>query len=347
MARNASGRAWGPSSPVDVASLAGRKTLVTGAGGFIASHLCEQLVAEGADVRGLVRYNSRNESGMLDRIDPSVRSEVEVVLGDLRDIESVEAAVDGRELIFHLGAQIAIPYSYLNPRDFFETNVLGTLNVVQAARRYSAGRLIHVSTSEVYGTAQEIPITEKHPLEAQSPYAASKIGADKLVDGFHRSFDLPSTTIRPFNTYGPRQSARAVIPTIISQALVAPKIKLGSLHPRRDLTYASDTARAFVAAATSEEAIGRTIQLGTGHDVSIGEIVELVGRLLGTEIEVELDEQRVRPAPSEVERLISSPALAGELLGWAPSIDLEEGLNRSIEWIRANLDSYRIDEYVR
>jgi NAD dependent epimerase/dehydratase len=328
-------------------SLQGRRVLVTGAGGFIASHLCELLVAEGAVVRGFVRYNSRNDHGMLNYLDAETRAGIEVVAGDLRDSESVDGAVKDMEIVLHLGAQIAIPYSYVNPRDFSETNVLGTLNVAQAALRHSVDRVVHVSTSEVYGSAQTIPIAESHPLEAQSPYAASKIAADKLIDSFHRSFELPATIIRPFNTYGPRQSARAVIPTIISQALSSPQVRLGSLHPRRDLTYASDTAAAFAAAAVSEKAIGETIQLGTGVDVSVGDIVDVVGSLLGRTLEVELDQERVRPAASEVERLISTPARAEELLGWRPSIDLRDGLKKTIEWLEANLEIYRVDEYVR
>jgi dTDP-glucose 4,6-dehydratase len=323
-----------------MSDLAGQVTLVTGAGGFIASHLCEELVRQGASVRGFVRYNSRNDRGMLDLLDPEVQSEIEVVAGDLRDSESVDAACEGVGAVLHLGAQIAIPYSYVNPRDFSE-------NVAQAALKHSVDRLVHVSTSEVYGTAQTIPIEESHPLEAQSPYAASKIGADKLVESFHRSFQLPATIIRPFNTYGPRQSARAVIPTIISQALGSDRLRLGSLHPRRDLTYASDTAAAFVAAAGSPAAIGRTIQLGTGHDVSIGEIVEMVGELLGKSLEVELDSERVRPPASEVERLISNPALARETLGWQPTVDLADGLRRTIAWVEASPHLYRADEYVR
>jgi NAD dependent epimerase/dehydratase len=327
-------------------SLQGKRVLVTGAGGFIASHLCELLVESEATVRGLVRYNSRNDPGMLNYIDPAVHSEIEVIAGDLRDGESVDRAVEGSEIVLHLGAQIAIPYSYVNPRDFFETNVLGTLNVAQASLNHSVDRLVHVSTSEVYGSAQTVPISESHPLEAQSPYAASKIAADKLIDSFHRSFELPATIVRPFNTYGPRQSARAVIPTIVSQALGADRVRLGSLHPRRDLTYAADTAAAFIA-ATDERAIGETIQLGTGTDVSIGEIVDLVGDILGRSLEVETDSQRVRPAASEVERLISTPARAAELIGWQPSVELRQGLTQTIEWIEANLGFYSVDEYVR
>src|SRR5215207_4585639 len=261
-------------------TLQGRPVLVTGAGGFIGGHLVERLVREGAAVRALARYNSRNERGTLDWLEPDIVAEVDVVLGELRDIESVSAAVAGTEIVLHLGAQIAIPYSYVNPRDFFEVNVLGSLNVAQAALRAGVGRVVHTSTSEIYGSAQTVPIVETHPLEPGSPYAASKLGADKLMDSWHRSFDLPVTVLRPFNTYGPRQSARAVIPTIISQALAGSTLRLGSLHPRRDLTYVEDTVAGFVAAATAPEAVGRTVQLGTDHDVSVGDLVDMVGEVL-------------------------------------------------------------------
>ena len=301
---------------------------------------------EGADVRALVRYNSRNERGTLDWFDADVIREVDVVLGDLRDIESVEQAAKDAEFVFHLGAQIAIPYSFVNPRDYFETNVLGTMNVAQAALRGGAQRLVHTSTSEVYGTARTIPITEEHPLEPQSPYAASKVGADKLIDSWHRSYELSATVLRPFNTYGPHQSARAVIPTIISQALAGGPVRLGSLTPRRDLTFVSDTVAGFLAAAESPAAIGRTIQLGTGYDVSVGDIVEMVGEILDQPLKVEFDADRVRPASSEVERLISSPALAVELTGWRPEVELREGLARTIEWMSGHAARYRTDHYV-
>lgn len=326
----------------------GQKVLVTGAGGFIGGRLCVSLMEAGYDVRAFVRYNSRADHGTLHWIDPDLAEGLDIVAGDLRDPESVNRACEGVEVIFHLGAQIAIPYSYVNPRDFFETNVIGSLNVAQAALAGEAEHVIHVSTSEVYGSAQTIPITESHPIEAQSPYAASKVGADKLMDSFHRSFGLPMTIVRPFNTYGPFQSSRAIVPTIITQALVGENLRLGSLHPRRDLTYVADTARGFMAAAASPAAIGRTLQLGTGTDVSIGELVELVGELLGKELSVELDDARVRPPASEVQRLISSPALAGELTGWRPEVDLREGLLETIAWIEKNLTSFRsVGEYVR
>ena len=325
----------------------GNRVLVTGAGGFIGSHLVPALLERGAEVRGLIRYTSRGDRGALAWLDDEIAEQVEVVLGDVRDPESVAAAVHGVDYVFHLAAQIAIPYSYVNPRDFFETNVLGTLNIARAALDNDVKRLVHTSTSEVYGTAQTVPITEEHPLETQSPYAASKLGADKLVDSFHRSFELPATVLRPFNTYGPHQSARAVIPTIITQALAGGVVRLGSLDPRRDMTFVTDTAAGFIAAAESGAALGRTVQLGTGTDHSIGEIVTTVGELLGRELEVELDEQRVRPPDSEVMRLISSPALANELMGWRPTVDLREGLERTMRWIEANLHRYRVGDYVR
>jgi NAD dependent epimerase/dehydratase len=324
----------------------GQAVLVTGAGGFIGGHLVERLVREGAQVRAFVRYNSRNDRGTLDWLAPDVVRDVDVVLGDLRDVESVQQAAEGAEMVFHLGAQIAIPYSFVNPRDFFETNVLGTLNVAQAALRAGARRVLHTSTSEVYGTARTVPITETHPLEPQSPYAASKVAADKLMDSWHRTYALPVTVIRPFNTYGPHQSARAVIPTIISQALAGGTLRLGSLHPRRDLTFVLDTVSGFLAAAGSDLAVGATLQLGTGEEVSVADIVEMVGTVLGRKLEVELDSARVRPAQSEVERLISDPARAGELTGWRPEHDLRSGLARTIEWIEAHAALYRVDQYV-
>jgi NAD dependent epimerase/dehydratase len=324
----------------------GRSVLVTGAGGFIGGHLTAALVRAGARVRGFVRYNSRNDRGTLAWFDEDSAGEVDVMLGDLRDVESVARAVKGCQLVLHLGAQIAIPYSYINPRDFFETNVLGSLNVAQAVLDNDVEHLIHTSTSEVYGTARSIPITEAHPLEPQSPYAASKVAADKLMDSYHRTYDLPVTVVRPFNTYGPHQSARAIIPTIISQALASDTLRLGSLDPRRDLTYVTDTAAGLIAAAAEPSAIGRTIQLGTGHDVSVGEIVQMVGEVLGKHLAVQQDPQRVRPPNSEVQRLVSDPSLAKQLIGWTPQVTLREGLAQTLEWITAHAHLYRIDEYV-
>jgi len=327
-------------------SLEGRSVLVTGAGGFIGGHVVERLVNDGARVRALCRYNSRNERGTLDWLAPEVTADVEVILGELRDVESVSDAVAGMDVVIHLGAQIAIPYSYVNPRDFIEVNVLGTLNVAEAARRHGVARVVHTSTSEVYGSAQTVPMTETHPLEPQSPYAASKLAADKLIDSYHRSFDLPACVVRPFNTYGPRQSARAIIPTIISQALAGSTLRLGSLTPRRDLTFAADTAAGFVAAATAEGAVGRTIQLGANHDVSVGDLVRLVGEVLGRELTVETDPRRVRPEASEVVRLISGPFLAEEVLGWRAEVPLHEGLAQTIAWMERNAERYRASDYV-
>jgi NAD dependent epimerase/dehydratase len=329
-----------------MSSVEGRLVLVTGAGGFIGGHLAAALVRAGAKVRGFLRYNSRNDRGALAWFEPQVAREVEVILGDLRDAESVARAVEGSELVFHLAAQIAIPYSYINPRDFFETNVLGSLNVAQAALDRQVEHLIHASSSEVYGTAQSIPITEDHPLEAQSPYAASKVGADKLMDSYHRAYNLPVTVVRPFNTYGPHQSARAIVPTIISQALASDTLRLGSLEPRRDLTYVTDTTGGLIAAATEASTVGRTVQLGTGHDVSVRQIVDTVADLLGKELVVEQDAQRVRPPNSEVQRLLSSPALARELIGWEPRVTLRTGLAETIEWIASNADRYPTGQYV-
>jgi dTDP-glucose 4,6-dehydratase len=312
------------------------RVLVTGAGGFIGGHLAAELVRRGSQVRAFVRYSSRSDTGTLAWHDPRLTSEMEIVFGDLRDIDSVEQAARGMQAVFHLGAQIAIPYSYVNPRDFFETNVLGTLNVAQAARREGVERVLHASTSEVYGTAQAVPITETHPLDAQSPYAASKVGADKLMESFHRSYGLPVTIVRPFNTYGPHQSARAIVPTVIVQALAGDTLQLGALGPRRDLVFVTDTVAGFIAAASAPAAIGRTLQLGTGHDVSVHELVDLVSDLVGRPLEVQLDPQRFRPEASEVQRLVASPALARELTGWVAETDLRSGLEATMTWIEAN-----------
>jgi dTDP-glucose 4,6-dehydratase len=320
--------------------------LVTGAGGFIGGHLASAIVAAGGRVRAFLRYNSRNDRGTLEWHDRSIVDELDVVFGDLRDSESVAAAVDGVDVVFHLGAQIAIPYSYVNARDFFETNVLGTLNVAEAALRAGVRRVVHVSTSEVYGTARFVPMTEDHPLQAQSPYAASKIGADMLIESFARAHDLPMTIVRPFNTYGPHQSARAVIPTIITQALAGSTIRLGGLETRRDLTFVTDTVAGLVSAAASDALIGRTVQLGTGVDASVAEIVDVVAQLLGQRLTIDVDNARVRPPHSEVDRLLSDPQLARASIGWRPAVDLRTGLTATIEWIRSNANRYRVGEYV-
>jgi dTDP-glucose 4,6-dehydratase len=324
----------------------GITVLVTGAGGFIGSHLTERLVRDGHRVRAMVRYNGRDDRGHLDDLSTEIQRELEVPRGDLKDAEAVRKAVEGRAWVFHLGALIAIPYSYLNPHDVMQTNVGGTAHILDACRGSSAlERLVLTSTSEVYGTAQYVPIDEKHPLRGQSPYAATKIGADALGESYHRSFGLPVAILRPFNTFGPRQSARAIIPTIISQALTRPVVKLGRLDPRRDLTYVKDTVQGFVSIAGCDAALGRTVNVGRGEDVSIGELVEQIGRLLGRTLEVQTENQRVRPAGSEVERLLAGTSLAQDLWGWKPAYTLEQGLEETIAWVREHLDRFRPDAY--
>src|SRR5947209_6227908 len=295
----------------------GKRVLVTGAAGFIGSHLTERLVRDGHEVRVLVRYNGRDDRGHLDRLPREIQRAIEVHRGDLKDPDAVRRAVEGRAWIFHLGALIAIPYSYQNPYDVVQTNVLGTAHVLDACRGSRAlERVVLTSTSEVYGTAQYVPIDEKHPLRGQSPYAATKIGADALGESYHRAFGLPVTILRPFNTFGPRQSARAIIPAIISQVLAGPVIKLGRLDPRRDLTFVKDTVQGFVAIASCDQALGRAVNIGRGEDVSIGELVERIGVLMGRAIEVKTDSDRVRPASSEVERLLAGTKLAQSLWNW-------------------------------
>jgi NAD dependent epimerase/dehydratase len=330
-----------------VSSWDGRRTLVTGGGGFIGGHLAVALAQAGARVRVLCRYNSRADRGTLEWFAPGETSAIEVVFGDLRDLESVQRAMKDVECAFHLGAQIAIPYSYLNPRDFFATNVGGTLNVAQAALSAGIGRLVHTSTSEVYGDARTLPITERHELAPRSPYAASKAGADMLMSSWHASFALPVAIARPFNTYGPHQSARAIVPTIATQALRGERLRLGSLEPRRDLTYVGDTVAGLMAIAETEAAVGETVQLGNGSDVSIGELVGLIGELTSSELVPELDPERVRPAGSEVPRLLCDHSRMSELTGWAPAVDLRAGLERTVEWLRSNQHRYRAIEYAR
>ena len=324
----------------------GKRVLVTGAGGFIGSHLVELLVREGHEVRALVRYNGRDDRGHLDRLDDAVKASIEVHRGDLKDPEAVRKAVDGRAWVFHLGALIAIPYSYQNPLDVVQTNVVGTAHVLDACRANPGlERVVLTSTSEVYGTAQFVPITESHPLRGQSPYAATKIGADALGESYHRAFGLPVAILRPFNTFGPRQSARAIIPTIISQALTRPVVRLGSLDPRRDLTYVKDTAAGFLAIARSDAAIGRVVNIGRGDDLTIGELVERIASRIGKPIQVEADPDRVRPAASEVGRLLAGTALAREIMGWSPRDSLDEALDETIAWVRDNLGLFRPDVY--
>ena len=322
----------------------GKRVLVTGAGGFIGSHLTERLVALGAKARAFVHYRSDGTWGWLEH--SSVKDEIDVIAGDVCDRDSVMRAMQGVDAVFHLAALIAIPYSYETPASFVTTNVLGTLNVLQAARALGVARVVHTSTSEVYGTARYVPIDEAHPLQAQSPYAASKIGADKLAEAFVLSHGLSVITVRPFNTYGPRQSARAVVPTIITQCLTDGRVRLGNLSPMRDLNYVSDTVEGFVRAATTPEAVGRTINLGSGRAVSIGELAKTIAALAGKSIQIEQDEERVRPPSSEVERLVADHQVAREVLGWEPTVPLEEGLPLTMEWIERHLDAYRPGVYV-
>ena len=324
----------------------GKKVLVTGAAGFMGSHLTERLVRDGHQVRVLVRYNGRDDRGHLDDLSPGVQDELEVVRGDLKDPEAVRSAVDGRAWVFHLGALIAIPYSYQNPHDVVQTNVVGTAHVLDACRASSAiERVVLTSTSEVYGTAQYVPIDEKHPLRGQSPYAATKIGADALGESYFRAFGLPVAILRPFNTFGPRQSARAIIPTIISQALTRPVVKLGRVDPRRDLTYVKDTVEGFFAIAGCDAALGKAVNVGRGDDISIGELVERIGKLMGKTIEVQSETDRVRPSSSEVERLLAGTSLAQSLWSWKPRYTLDQGLEETIAWVREHISRYRTRMY--
>ena len=327
------------------------KILVTGADGFIGSHVVETLVKNGHDVRAFVLYNSFNSWGWLDESEKSIRDSVDVFAGDIRDPHGVDKAVENQEVVLNLAALIAIPYSYHSPDTYIDTNIKGTLNILQAARRHDVTRVVQTSTSEVYGSAQYIPIDEVHPLHPQSPYAASKVGADQLALSFHASFDLPVGILRPFNTYGPRQSARAVIPTIISQLANKSKVKLGSLSPTRDFSFVQDTANGFLAAAQSDAIVGQTINLGSGFEISIKETAETIAKLMNTKLELVDDEQRVRPENSEVERLHASIEKAKTVLGWQPQLKglagFETGLTQTIEWFSnpANLARYKADRY--
>jgi NAD dependent epimerase/dehydratase len=328
------------------------KLLVTGADGFIGSHLTEALVRAGHEVRAFVQYNSFNSWGWLDDTDSEVVARMKVIAGDIRDPNQVAEAVMGCDGVLHLAALIAIPFSYHAPDAYIDTNVKGTLNVLQAARRHGVGKLIHTSTSEVYGTARSVPITEEHPLQAQSPYAATKIAADVLALSFHASFGLPVCVVRPFNTFGPRQSARAVIPTVISQIASGKKrVRLGSLHPTRDFNYVSDTVRGFIAALESNEGIGQVVNFGSSFEISIGDLAHLIAEVMDADISVELDENRVRPSASEVDRLCAANDKARRLFGWSPEFagrdGLRQGLARTVAWFKEprNLARYRPETY--
>jgi NAD dependent epimerase/dehydratase len=329
-----------------------RKVLLTGAGGFIGSHLAEELIRRNFAVRALVHYNSMGSYGWLDKAPPEIRDQLDVFAGDIRDPNGMRTAMKGCDAVLHLAALIAIPYSYHSPDTYVEANIRGTLNVLQAARDLEVEHFVHTSTSEVYGTAQFVPITEEHRLQGQSPYSASKIGADQLALSFERSFGMPVTVVRPFNTYGPRQSTRAVIPTIITQiAARAAKIKLGSIHPTRDFNYVADTVGGFLAALESKGGIGEVVNIGSGFEISIGDTARLIAELMEAEIEIEHDDVRVRPERSEVDRLWASNAKAQELLGWSPrfaGVDgLRKGLEQTIAWFtrQENLSRYRVNAY--
>lgn len=321
----------------------GKKVLVTGAGGFIGSHLTERLVGLGAQTCAFVHYNSSGSWGWLDH--SPLKSELDVVAGDVCDRDSVQKALEGMNVVFHLAALIGIPYSYHAPMSYVRTNIQGTLNVLQASLQANVECLVHTSTSEVYGTAQYVPIDEQHPLQGQSPYSATKIGADKLAEAFHRSFGLPVVTVRPFNTYGPRQSARALIPTIITQLLTGEEVQLGHLRPTRDLLYVADTVEGFVYAAASPAALGKTINLGTGQEISVGDLVTKAAKLMGKTARIVSEERRKRPSESEVEQLRAANSLAKELLDWEPQYSLDDGLQRTIAWIGDHLEFYRPKHY--
>lgn len=340
-----------PTRPANVVKVS-KHVLVTGADGFIGSHLTEALVREGHEVRAFVQYNSFNSWGWLDQCDRDVRGEFEVFAGDIRDPNGVATAMQGCSDVLHLAALIAIPFSYHSPDSYVATNVTGTLNVVQAARRCEVQHVIHTSTSEVYGTARVVPITEDHPLQGQSPYAATKIGADAIALSFHSSFQTPVSVIRPFNTYGPRQSARAVIPTVITQISSGQRrIRLGSLHPTRDFSFVEDTVGGFLAALNSRGGVGSVTNLGTGFEISVGDTTHLIAELMGADIDIETDDQRLRPEASEVERLWADNAKALERLGWAPKYGglegFREGLTQTIAWFTRpeNLAQYKADRY--
>ena len=326
--------------------LKGGKVLVTGAAGFVGSHLTELLVSVGAKVRAFVRYNSRNSIGNLAFLPPHLLNKVEILPGDLKDFETVLDACKGVDTVFHLGALIGIPYSYKAVRSYIDVNVVGTLNVLEAARRLGLRRVVTTSTSETYGTAQRIPMDESHPLVAQSPYAASKIGSDKLAESFHKSFKLPVAVIRPFNVYGPRQSPRAVIPTIVCQALEKSALSLGATDIVRDYTFVTDTARAIARAAVCDDCVGRTFNFGSGKGIKISEIVKIVGRILGKRLTVRRQKERLRPKNSEVRALVCDSALGYELLGYKPGVDFRKGLEQTIRFFRKNLRYYEAEQYV-
>jgi len=322
-----------------------KRVLVTGAGGFIGSHLVDELLMKGADVTAFVHYNARNDWGMLEGRYADKTRNLTVIGGDVTDALFVKKAVAEKDYVFHLAALIGIPYSYVAPESYINTNIKGTLNVMQACLDHDVTRVVHTSTSEVYGTAQYTPIDEKHPLQGQSPYSASKIGADKIAESFYCSFELPVTTIRPFNTFGPRQSMRAVIPTIITQALTSKTVKLGSLTPIRDLTYVADTVAGFIKLAESKKTVGKTTNTGSGRGVTIGELADLIIRQVNPKAKIVCEGKRVRPEKSEVMELLCDNRCAAELAGWKPEYTLERGLALTVEWMKEHIASYKPGTY--
>ena len=333
-------------------NLKGKKILITGADGFIGSHLTEELVRQGHDVKAFVLYNSFNSWGWLDQVPQGMKKQIDVYTGDIRDPHGVKTAMQDCDVVLHLAALIAIPYSYHSPDTYVDTNIKGTLNILQAARELNVEKIVHTSTSEVYGTARFVPITEEHPLQGQSPYSATKIGADQLAMSFYQSFNMPVSIIRPFNTYGPRQSARAIIPTVITQIAKGKReINLGSLHPTRDFNYVADTVRGFIAMAQSDAAVGEVINIGSNYEVSIGETVNLIAEVMNANIDIVTDQARLRPTKSEVERLWADNQKAKRLLGWEPLYNGKEGLKRGLAdtaaWFtrEENLRNYKADIY--
>ncbi len=323
-----------------------KKVFITGAGGFIGSHLTEALLQRGAHITALIHYNSRDNYGWLEELSGENHAALRVVLGDVRDSNTMHKLAAGQNIIFHLAALIGIPYSYMAPAAYVETNIKGTLNMLQAGLEARVEKLVHTSTSEVYGTAIYTPIDEGHPLQGQSPYAASKIGADKLVESYCKSFSFPAVTVRPFNTFGPRQSARAAIPTIICQALKGTEVSLGSLDPVRDMTFVDDTVAGFIAAAETDHLSGETINLGTGRGVSIQELVDMIATLLKCEINITIDKERTRPSESEVLKLLSCADKAKRLMNWEAKTSLEDGLGKTVRWIADNLTTYKTRKFV-
>ena len=322
-----------------------KKVLVTGAEGFIGSHLTERLVALGAEVKALVMYNSFNTWGWIDTFRPGEKNKLHIICADIREADLLKSTLKDIDIVFHLAALIAIPYSYVSPSSYIKTNIEGTLNLLQAARDHGVEKFLHTSTSEVYGTALYTPIDEKHPLQGQSPYSASKIGADMIAESFYRSFDLPVTTVRPFNTYGPRQSMRAIIPTLIVEMLSNDKIQLGSLHPIRDFTYVSDTVEGFLKTAETDDINGEIINIGSAQGISIGKLAEKLMKMMNKKITVESEEKRVRPPQSEVNQLICNNNKAKELIDWQPKMSLDEGLEKTINWFKANAEEYKSEIY--